>query len=249
MANNGTIVYVPAQPREVMLVDRAGNATPLLDRAAELPHAALLPDGNTIALDFPSLDGRDVWTLDRTSGALSRVTADHDAHDPVWSRDGRELFYTSIRRGGKFGVYRTRPGSGTTTKVAMDGRLAFTGIPLPDGKSLIAQAVDFHPGSQSDIVRIDSAGHITPVLAESYDEGYSEISPDGRWLAYASALTGQYEVYVRSLDGDGTRCRCPRPAQRSRCGRAMAASCSIAPRSTATCGSSSRRSNGRRCCV
>jgi eukaryotic-like serine/threonine-protein kinase len=84
----------------------------------------------------------------------------------------------------------------------MDGRLAFTGLPLPDGKSLIAQAVNMHPGSQNDIVRIDSAGRVTPVLAESFDEAYSEVSPDGRWLAYASARTGEYEVYVRSLDGD-----------------------------------------------
>jgi eukaryotic-like serine/threonine-protein kinase len=203
MANNGTVVYAPAQPREVMLVDRAGNATPLLTERRNFHMPRFSPDGNTIALDFPSLDGRDVWTLDRASGALSRVTADHDAHDPVWSRDGRELFYTSVRRGGTFGVYRTRPGSGTTTKVAMDGRLAFTGIPTPDGKSLIAQAVNIHPGSQADIVRIDSAGRVIPILAESYDEGYSEISPDGRWLAFASARTGQYEVYVRPLEGDG----------------------------------------------
>ena len=202
MARNGTIVYSPAQPREVMLVDRSGNATPLLSERRNFHMPRFSPDGNSIALDFPSLDGRDVWMFDRNSRALSRVTADHDAHDPVWSRDGRELYYTSVRRGGTFGVYRTRPGSGTTTKVAMDGRLAFTGLPLRDGKSLLAQAVNMRPGSQSDIVRIDSAGIVTPILAESYDEGYSEISPDGHWLAYASALTGQYEVYVRSFDGD-----------------------------------------------
>jgi serine/threonine-protein kinase len=202
IASNGTLVYTPAQPREVMLVDRAGIATPLSTEQRNFHMPRFSPDGSTISLDFPSLDGRDVWTLDRASSTLSRVTSDHDGHDPVWSRDGRELYYTSIRRGGTFGVYRTRPGSGVTTKVAMDGRLSFGGVPLPDGRSLIAQAIDMRAGSHNDIVRIDSAGRITVITAEPQDEGYAEVSPDGKWLAYASVLTGRYEVYVRSLDGD-----------------------------------------------
>jgi serine/threonine-protein kinase len=202
VAANGTIVYVPAQPRQVMLVDRAGVATPLTAERRNFHMPRFSPDGRTIALDFPSLDGRDVWTLDRASGALSRVTSDRDAHDPVWSRDGRDLFYTSFHRDGAFGVYRTRLGSGVITKIAVDPRLAFTGVPLPDGRTLIAQAVDMLPGSRDDIVRIDSAGRVTPLLAGAYDEGYSEVSPIGRWLAYASTLSGRYEVYVRALEGD-----------------------------------------------
>ena len=39
-------------------------------------------------------------------------------------------------------------------------------------------------------------------MAESADEGYPDVSPDGRWLAFASTLSGEPEVYVRSLVGD-----------------------------------------------
>ena len=202
LATNGTLVYTPAQPREVMLVDRSGKETPLTAERRNFHMPRFSPDGRTIALDFPSADGRDVWTLERATGALSRVTADRDAHDPVWSRDGRELFYTSIRRGGSFGVYHTRPGSGVVSRVIMDSRLSFTGVPLPDGHSLIAQALDLTPGSQGDLVRFDSTGRLVPVVAESADEGYPDVSPDGRWLAYASTLSGAPEVYVRSLVGD-----------------------------------------------
>jgi serine/threonine-protein kinase len=202
LASNGTIVFAPAQPRELMLVDRSGAATPLTTERRNWHMPRFSPDGKTIALDFPSIDGRDVWIFDRATTTLSRVTAEHDAHDPVWTRDGRELYYTSLHQNGVFGVYRTRPGSGITTKVAVDARLAFTGVPLPDGKTLIAQAVDFAPGSRSDVVRIDSTGRVTPIVAGVHDEAYSEVSPDGRWLAYASSLSGQYQVYVRSLEGD-----------------------------------------------
>ena len=202
LATNGTLVYTPAQPREVMLVDRSGKETSLTTERRNFHMPRFSPDGSTIALDFPSTDGRDVWTLDRATSTLSRVTADRDAHDPVWSRDGRDLFYTSIRRGGTFGVYRTRPGSGVVTRVAMDGRLAFTGVPVPEGHSLISQALDVTPGSQGDIVRIDSAGRLIPIVAERADEGYPDVSPDGRWLAFASTLSGESEVYVRSLVGE-----------------------------------------------
>jgi serine/threonine-protein kinase len=202
VAPNGTVVYAPAQPREVMLIDRAGAATPLVSERRNFHMPRFSPDGKTIALDFPALDGRDVWTLDRATGTLSRVTSDHDAHDPVWSRDGRDLYYTSYRRGSAFGIYRLKLSSGTITKVALDSRLAFTGVPLPDGKSLIAQAVDFGPGTRNDVVRIDSTGHLSAVVADAYDEGYSEVSPDGRWLAFTSTLSGRYEVYVRSLEGE-----------------------------------------------
>jgi len=75
-------------------------------------------------------------------------------------------------------------------------------VPLLDGRSLIAQALDLTPGSQGDLVRFDSTGRLIPIVAESADEGYPDVSPDGRWLAFASTLSGQPEVYVRSLIGD-----------------------------------------------
>jgi serine/threonine-protein kinase len=201
MASNGTVVYVPAQPRQVMLVDRAGLARPLTDARRNFHMPRFSPDGRTIALDFPSLDGRDVWTLDRATGVLSRVTLEHDAHDPVWMKDGKELLYTSIKSG-RFGIYRTRLGSGIATRVHENNVLAYTGAYLPDGKTMLTVATDSRPGSSGDVVLIDSAGRISPVVAGAYNEGWPDLSPDGRWLAFVSTLSGQSEVYVRSLTGD-----------------------------------------------
>jgi Tol biopolymer transport system component len=136
------------------------------------------------------------------TGTLSRVTSEHDGHDPVWSPDGKELLYTSIRRSGTFAVYRTRPGSGVTTKIAENAKLSFTGTLLRDGRTLFTQMIDLQPGSQGDLVRIDSAGRITPVVAGPNDEAYSAVSPDGRWVAFTSGLTGTDQVYVRPLSGN-----------------------------------------------
>ena len=36
-----------------------------------------------------------------------------------------------------------------------------------------------------------------PLLATDFNERNAEISPDGRWLAYQSNASGQYEIFVR----------------------------------------------------
>jgi len=36
-----------------------------------------------------------------------------------------------------------------------------------------------------------------------FDEYNRQLSPDGRWLAYTSDETGNYEIYVQSFSSDG----------------------------------------------
>src|SRR5258708_2447812 len=36
-----------------------------------------------------------------------------------------------------------------------------------------------------------------------FDEQNPQLSPDGRWLAYSSDETGNYEIYVQSFSADG----------------------------------------------
>jgi hypothetical protein len=43
------------------------------------------------------------------------------------------------------------------------------------------------------------------LLATPYNEYYPALSPDGRWLAYASDESGQNEVYVRSFPDGGAK--------------------------------------------
>ena len=45
-----------------------------------------------------------------------------------------------------------------------------------------------------------SPGQPFPVLNSQFEETGADVSPDGRWLAYASDVNGGDEVYVRRLD-------------------------------------------------
>jgi dipeptidyl aminopeptidase/acylaminoacyl peptidase len=42
-----------------------------------------------------------------------------------------------------------------------------------------------------------------PVVQTEANESAGTLSPDGRWLAYASDVSGQYEVWVQSFPGGG----------------------------------------------
>jgi hypothetical protein len=52
-----------------------------------------------------------------------------------------------------------------------------------------------------DIWRLPLDGDVParPLVESRFDETEPEVSPDGRWLAYASNESGRYEVYVADL--------------------------------------------------
>src|SRR5262249_8234296 len=76
------------------------------------------------------------------------------------------------------------------------------GVPLSvsrDGRFLLYQRQD--PTTGSDLWALPLVGERkpSPVAQTTFDERGGEFSPDGRWIAYESNESGQFEVYVRSF--------------------------------------------------
>jgi dipeptidyl aminopeptidase/acylaminoacyl peptidase len=62
------------------------------------------------------------------------------------------------------------------------------------------------PETSYDILLLDvKSRRVTPFLNSKAAEGWPEISPDGRWLAYASDESGRWEVWVQPFPGPGGR--------------------------------------------
>jgi len=205
VAPNGTIAYIPEEPRSLVFVDRAGG-TRDATRDRQNFHAPLFsPDGQRVSTDFATADGRDVWVIDVGSGIMTRATFVGDGHDATWTPDGRFLTYSSAMGGG-LALYRTRPGSAepADSLFAAD-RLTWTGQWLEDGSALITVASGTQPSSGSDvaIIRNRGLGPLEPVVATRFNEQWAAVSHDQRWLAFGSDQSGQFEVYVRPLDADG----------------------------------------------
>ena len=74
----------------------------------------------------------------------------------------------------------------------------------PDGRLVVF--VEAHPTNLFDIktVTLDGERVVEPLLATPFAESRPSISPDGRWMAYQSDESGQFDVYVRPFpDVDG----------------------------------------------
>jgi Tol biopolymer transport system component len=159
----------------------------------------LSPDEKTLAVSLSRNGRRDVWVKALPSGPFSRITfGDTGSTRPVWAPDGRSLLYTLDRSGGGVGpIYEHRAdGTGDATLVfhgAMDwGQI----IPTRDRRWLILRSAaptgspgiyGVHPGDTAAL----------PLVSSGASNMYPALSPDERWLAYASDESGAMEIYVR----------------------------------------------------
>ena len=206
VSDNGTVVWVPSQPRELVLVDRQGNATPLVPERRTWHNPRFSPDGRRISVDFVGDDGRDTWVLDRVQGTLTRVTFTRDGHDAEWTPDGRALSFLTFATG-PANVSLARPGSTAPAEslFALPATtLAWTGTWLPDGSGVVTVTTRANTASGFDLSILRRPDwRQEQVVATPYVEAWPSVSPDGRWVVYASNLSGRQEVYVSSLDGQG----------------------------------------------
>jgi len=198
IANNGTLAFVEPEeqlqePRRALVwVDRAGNEQPLPLQAGRYAYARVSPDGNRIAVDIRGVN-RDIWIWDVARESLTRLS-DGPNEDmlPVWSSDSRRVYFSSERTG-NFDIFsQAADGSSPARLEHADPRFQGALSMSADGRYLIASQ-EFN-----DLVIFDLAqSKVEPLLQGAAKEYLGELSPDGRWLAYDSNESGEFEVYLR----------------------------------------------------
>ena len=211
LSATGALAYQPggggvnSSGEALRLAGPSGRSTITLPGRAgdNLEDPAFSPDGRKIAIRLSGSGSgstsQDIWILDRPQGTLERLTVGGGAA-PSWSRDGRHIAFA--RDGG----IHVSPADGTRDPdLVLRGQALTPGSWLPDGRSLVFQAAG-RPNTLADIGLV-TLGDTAPrwLLATQFRERHPQVSPDGRWLAYASDRTGQFEVYVQPLVGDGPR--------------------------------------------
>ncbi|PWT92909.1 MAG: hypothetical protein C5B55_05455, partial [Blastocatellia bacterium] len=100
IADDGTLAYVPGSPdanvRRLCWADRSGKLTPIDLPAAQYNDIRLSPDGSRAALLTGSSGSGDVWVYDFERAISTRLTFNVINASPVWSADGKNVFYTQI---------------------------------------------------------------------------------------------------------------------------------------------------------
>jgi eukaryotic-like serine/threonine-protein kinase len=198
----GTLVYAAAiEGRTSSLVwfSRTGRTEPVKGMPPRGYYGARLsPDGGRIAMEIHD-ENRDIWTWDVAAEKLERKTFD-PAWDgaPLWSHDGRRLFFASNRAGGTFRAFwQMADGTGKAEPVSTDPVADPTAV-SPDGERLIFQEL---ARSNADIMELSVTGGRArrPLIRTAATERNATVSPNGRWLAYESNSSGRLEIYVKRI--------------------------------------------------
>jgi eukaryotic-like serine/threonine-protein kinase len=212
MSSDGALIYVPTDAvgespesrRTLVWVDRKGREVPLRTPPRAYVYPRLSPDGTRVALDIRDQES-DIWILDLARETLTRLTFGPALEFyGIWTPDGQAVIFSSGEFGGNLGprslFRRAADGTGPVEELTQGA-----GLPLavtPKGMDLIfgeAQARARGTGVARDLMLLPLAGdrRPQPLVQTPYDELNAEPSPDGRWLAYESNESGQYEIYVR----------------------------------------------------
>jgi serine/threonine-protein kinase len=211
LSTNGTLLYVPGDalagraPVEAVWVDRTGAATIVDSTWTFIPSGnggiALSPDGGRVALAIQTGGTEDIWIKELPRGPFARLTFEGSNVRPSWTADGRSLLYFSSVGGSNADLRRRRADGTSAPETLLDAtRAIWEVVPTPDTSVMIVR-LGVPPTRDIYLLRRgegsgDSA--ITPLIAnDGYEEVAPVLSPDGRWLAYASNESGRYEVYVR----------------------------------------------------
>ena len=170
-------------------VDRQGREEPLAARAGPHAQPRVSPDGLRVAV----VTANEIWVLDLARQSASQLTiATGPNFAPVWTRDGdRLLFFSALRESGLF--WQAADGTGAAERLG-------AGLPsgvTPDGKQVLFSSV---PGARDLMVlTLDASHHAEPLIQTPSTERNGVVSPDGRWLAYESDSSGQFEIYVTAI--------------------------------------------------
>jgi eukaryotic-like serine/threonine-protein kinase len=191
VSKTGTIAYRPAESDHVSLVwfDRGGSRLGTLGEPAEYRQIVLSPSGGRVAAVRGDPDGADLWMAESAKGVFSRVTQDAGREaDPAWSPDERFLAFKKMGSG----VFRKDLLTGTETVVSADSNMSIDDW-TADGKFLIAK-------DGSPVIAVPAFGQGSPIrLPQSTEIDETHVSNDGRWVAYNSDESGEWEVYVASF--------------------------------------------------
>ncbi len=208
LSRNGTLVYVPGAASGAtstpVWVDRQGRAMPL-----GMPHRAygavrLSPDGNRLAITVTD-PKNEIWIQDLARGTFTRLTPEGNSLLPAWTPDGKRVAFVSSRGGPPNLFWIAADGSAEAELLIKSDRPHRHSSFSPDGQVLVF--TEIHPNNGGDIWVLSLKGERTarPFLRTRFSETFPAFSPDGRWIAYSSDESGQYEVYVRPYPGPGGR--------------------------------------------
>ena len=202
VSQNGILTYSSATSENVQLAwyGRDGKRLGSIGEAGRYEDISLSSDLKHLAVQRrdPHTAMFDIWTVDLSNGIFTPLTF-HVPHAqfPVWSPDGRDLVFSSDRKGDdRLVLDRWAVGGGA------EERLLEPNQSFQIARQWLTNAsVLFTSGSSGDFYLLPLHGKREPelLLKTESRKASPHVSPDGRWVAYQSNESGQWEVYLAAF--------------------------------------------------
>jgi dipeptidyl aminopeptidase/acylaminoacyl peptidase len=172
---------------------------------------ALSPDGKRMAVGiFTGTQGvGDLWIYDLARGTNTRVTfGPSNNGSPVWSPDGKTIYYGSSGNGLSHISAKAADGSGSERVVLETPNIVEQPASISsDGRYLAYLRKDLakDAGSHIWVLPLFGDGKPFPIEQDTWVEKDARISPDGKWMAYVSNDSGRNQVYITPFPGGGAK--------------------------------------------
>lgn len=214
----GSLVFVPGGPdaprNELSWIDRQGTVTPIGAPLQPYYNATVSPDGTRVAAtNWGATDSVVVYDFARRS--LSRLPSEGNSSMVAWTPDSRQVLFGSDQEGGgKRSLFLTNAdGTGKPRRIEVNADLLYLGRKARASQfAFLARfkggiGVVYYENGSLWLAPVD--GDPTPQRLRGLDEtelgpSNATLSPNGRWVAYDSDVSGQDEVYIKPFpEGNG----------------------------------------------
>jgi Tol biopolymer transport system component len=209
-SDNGVLVFDPnlkRHRRQYLWKDRRDQTINPLDVDAGVGHTWLSPDEKRFIADRidPRTGTYDLWLYDVSRDKPQRFTF-NPSLNPVWAPDGSRIIWGSTRDYGVPNLYQKAASLAGEETLLLKSDLNQGKLPTDwsqDGRFIIYRQLD--PKTKGDVwvLPVTESGKAEPfrVVRTDANETAGALSPDGRWLAYVSDVSGRFEVWVHSFPG------------------------------------------------
>jgi len=202
---DGWLAYIPGTDMGIstpVWVDRNGIEEPIPLPPQRYGAFHLSPDGSQVAL---LIDGAtsDVWLFDfQRATPPIRLTVGGHKTAPIWSPDGQRVafgIHDHSDEGGGAGIFQQGVHGGQLLPMVPDFASWIGPNSWTPNNLLAFEAVQgLDAGTDIWVARLDEAEEPELFVGTSATEWGAAFSPDGRFIAYTSDESGQFQVYVKT---------------------------------------------------
>jgi len=208
---NGSLVYSTGTGTalsQLTWLDRSGKELGHVGEPGTVSNPILSPDNQRVAVDIADLKANnvDIWLEAAQGNTSTRFTfGSSEDVSGVWSRDGKTIAYRSV---GEQAQLLAKAASGLErekTVLSIDIRqdILANSWSLDDQQILCtAWLANSASGRATGLFLVPaSGGSMKPFIETRGSDRTGQISPDGKWAAYASTESGDWEIYVTTFPG------------------------------------------------